>query len=199
MNVPSSDSRPHRSLNWVWREGELSFRRIEERDIESLRLWRNAQQSVLRQQHPISAEHQLGWFRTSVEPTYSAEDPKQLLVVVEDSDHLVAYGGLTNIEWVSRRAEVSFLCETERSHDAERYADAFTSFLTWLKHFAFVELGLNRLFTETWSVRGEHIGILEACGWRLEGRMREHVWKDGRFDDALLHGVLVSDYELGNA
>jgi RimJ/RimL family protein N-acetyltransferase len=186
---------PHLTLDWNWENGPYRFRQLEERDIESLRDWRNLQQAVLRQQEPISAEHQLNWFLTSVVPTYTAASPRQLLVAVEEQGQLVAYGGLTNIEWTSRRAEVSFLCANDRAVDARRYAETFSAFLTWLKRFTFAELGFNRMFTETWSTRTEHLAILESCGWRLEGRMRQHVYKEGQFDDALLHGILASDPE----
>jgi RimJ/RimL family protein N-acetyltransferase len=49
------------------------------------------------------------------------------------------------------------------------------------------------VFTETWSFRTAHIKILERAGLQCEGRMREHVTKEGVRYDALLHGILRTD------
>ena len=34
-----------------------------------------------------------------------------------------------------------------------------------------------------------------ACGFREEGRLRAHVWSDGRYDDLVLMGVLREEWQ----
>lgn len=190
---------PHPGLDprWLpeqrWRSGRRTFRAIDVPDLEFLRTWRNDQQSVLRQQEPLTPDHQERWFRNVVEPSYSERWPSALLVVATEEGEPVSYGGLTNIEWTSRRAELSFLAATDRATDSRLYRDEFTLFLRWVIEMTFDELQLHRLFTETWEFRHEHIGVLERCGFHVEGTMRDHVVKDGQFHDALLHGLLAGD------
>lgn len=175
---------------WTLPDGAV-VRRIEERDIESLRAWRNSQQAVLRQQAPLDSDHQAAWFANRVDPSYGLPHPSEILVVVTEADRAVSYGGLTNIEWTSHRAELSFLAATERTRDPAAYAAEFSRFLRWVTSYTFEELALNRIFTETWEDRTAHIELLEDAGFELEGRMRQHVVKDGEPRDALLHGLLA--------
>ncbi|MEO1062026.1 MAG: GNAT family protein [Actinomycetota bacterium] len=176
-----------------WTHGDRHLRPLARADLGALMRWRNEQQAVLRQQEPLTIEHQERWFRDVVEPSYCQTHPRALQVVALD-DGPVAYGGLTNIEWVSRRAELSFLAATERVEPHERYAGELRRFLEWTASFCFDELGFNRLFTETWDFREDHIAVLEEFGFVREGRMRQHVAKEGRVHDAVLHGLLAEDW-----
>lgn len=177
-----------------WDFGDRRYRPVDGSDLAELMRWRNEQQAVLRQQQALTLAHQQRWFADVVEPSYQQTRPRALQVVSLDGDARVAYGGLTNIEWVSRRAELSFLVATDLTEPLDRYAAEFRRFLDWTAAFCFGELGFNRIFTETWDFREDHIGILEGFGFVLEGRMRHHVAKDGRVHDALLHGLLAEDW-----
>lgn len=181
-------------LDRSWEVDDRIYRPIDESDLPELMRWRNEQQSVLRQQEELTVEHQQRWFAEVVEPSYQQIRPRSLQVIALSGPTRVSYGGLTNIEWVSRRAELSFLVATEQTQPFERYAAEFRRFLDWTAAFAFDELGLNRIFTETWDFRDEHIGILESFGFVREGRLRQHVAKDGHTHDALLHGLLAKDW-----
>jgi len=49
------------------------------------------------------------------------------------------------------------------------------------------------LFTETYDIRPRHVAILEMNGFKLEGRLIDHVLIDGKYIDALIHGC-VNDH-----
>ena len=198
--VTSGDAAPHPGLEPGWfadQSWNLNGRDYVPVDVSHLAVlmqWRNDQQAVLRQQEPLTPAHQERWFRDIVAPSYQQSHPRALQVVALEDGLPTAYGGLTNIEWVSRRAELSFLVATESVEPAERYAAEFERFLAWTATFCFDEITLNRLFTETWDFRDNHISVLEGFGFVLEGRMRQHVAKDERYHDALLHGLLAEDW-----
>lgn len=176
-----------------WVAGQRTYRRIGPDDLDHLRTWRNAQQSVLRQQHPIDAEHQRHWYEAVVRPSYAEERPANFLVACAGPSAPTSYGGLTNIDWVSQRGELSFLAATDIAGDEQHYAHEFGDFLRWIIDFSFDVVGFRRLFTETWSFREGHMSILELAGLRREGRLRGHVVKDGIVYDALIHGILAED------
>lgn len=193
---------PHPGLPSGWFPAQLwpigsdsAVRPLIADDLEHLRTWRNEQQDVLRQQAPIDIEHQQRWFRDVVVPSQQHATPSSVLVTTSRSGVPTSYGGLTNIDWVSRRAEVSFLAATDIASSSERYEAEFGGFLSWLTDFSFGELDLCRLFTETWAFRDHHLEILERAGFQLEGRLRHHVVKDCLAHDALMHGLLRSDIE----
>ena len=164
-------------------------------DREPIRAWRNAQLEVLRQAEPLSAEQQDGYFQRVVLPLFEQEKPGQLLFSLLHHGELVAYGGLVHISWSDARAEVSFLVDPTRAADAATYRQDFRAHLRLLGQVAFEGLKFNRLFTETYDIRPAHVALLEEAGFRLEGRLRQHVQlTPGTFADSLMHGQLAADY-----
>lgn len=172
--------------------GNRKLRPVLPDDIESIRVWRNAQQRVLRQAGPLSAEQQRRYYETTVWPAMASARPPNILLAYLVADRLVGYGGLVHIAWEHHRAEVSFLMDPKRGETTDEYAADFREFLSMLKEVAFKALTLNRIFTETYVVRTSHIAVLESAGFRLEGRLLEHVMIDGNPIDSVIHGYLRS-------
>jgi RimJ/RimL family protein N-acetyltransferase len=178
-----------------FRHGAYQLIPIRYEDREPIRAWRNAQLAVLRQAEPLSAARQDAYFQQVVLPLFEQEKPGQLLFSLLYHDELIAYGGLVHISWPDSRAEVSFLVEPERAANAETYRRDFLAHLRLLGQAAFEGLGFNRLFTETYDIRPAHVTILEEAGFRLEGRLRQHVrLSPDTFADSLMHGQLAADY-----
>jgi RimJ/RimL family protein N-acetyltransferase len=168
---------------------------LRRKDIFSVKHWRNAQMLYLRQQQLLSDEEQLRYYDSIVVPTFGQAEPKILLFSFLKAGELIGYGGPTNLDWVSRRAEVSFLLETGRAGNREIACQEFSIFLHLLKRVVFEDLGFNRLFSETYDLRPWLVEVLESRGFVFEGRMRQHVFKGGRFVDSLLHGCLRESLE----
>ena len=97
-------------------------------------------------------------------------------------NELIAYGGLVHLSWPDKRAEVSFLADPARAADPETYRQDFQGAPAPAgASAAFDGLKLNRLFTETYDIRPAHVAILEEAGFRLEGRLRQHVQLHARY------------------
>ena len=62
--------------------------------------------------------------------------------------------------------------------------------------YGFHELGLHKLYTETFAFRDSHIRILEEFGFQLEGKLHDHVFKNGQFWDSLMHSLLQSEWDV---
>ncbi len=163
-------------------------------DSEPIRLWRNAQQEVLRQNKVLSVSDQQRYFYESILPSFSQPHPSQILFSFSLNDQLIGYGGLTHIDWNASHAEVSFLLNPVRTQDTTAYARDHHHFLDLLCAVAFTDLHLHRLFTETFSFRHEHIRSLERFGFVQEGILREHVHKQDRWIDSIMHGLLAAEW-----
>lgn len=167
---------------------------IRSEHIEAIRCWRNAQMEVLRQTSEITPEQQQGYFANTIWPDMASPFPSNILFsYFKDREH-IGYGGLVHLAWEHRRAEISFLVAPERAELPAQYRADLTHFLALMANVAFTDLGLNRLFTETYAQRESHISILEDFGLRPEGRMREHVVIEGVPTDSLIHGYLRGDH-----
>jgi RimJ/RimL family protein N-acetyltransferase len=170
--------------------GAYAVTGVQESHIESIRLWRNAQMDVLRQREPIEPQRQAEYFDRYIWPTMAQPRPANILFGFFLDQKLIGYGGLVHVDWEYARAEISFLLSPERAHYNHGYAEDFSAFLRLVKHVAFDDLKLHRLFTETYDIRPHHVSILEANGFVREGVLRGHVWINGRAVDSIFHGCL---------
>ncbi len=173
-----------------YREGAYAFLPLRLEDMESIRTWRNEQIEVLRQREPITSEQQYNYYQNVIVPGFIEVHPEQILFSFIMQDSCIGYGGLTHIDWENSHAEVSFLVETRRTFIPETYTQDFLAFLKLLQQVAFNDLQLHRLFAETFSFRTVHIAGLERAGFHFEGRLQEHVFKQGQWWDSLMHGLL---------
>ena len=180
--------------NSIIRVGNLNATAVQEKHIEEIREWRNAQITILRQNHIISKDEQIDYFRNCIWPQMNKNYPNEILLSIFQDNIFVAYGGLVHISWEDKRAEVSFVAANEIVSNQEKYIELFSEYLSLIKHFAFNQIFLNRLFTETYDIRPNHIATLEKSGFKREGVMKSHVIINSLETNSLIHGILREDY-----
>lgn len=174
---------------------EYEIRSVRQVDALPIMRWRNAQIHALRQSEPLTEQKQLSYFHEIVFPSFSQEHPPLVILSFLREKKLIGYGGIVHLDWKAKRGEVSFLLDPERTEDKQSYGLELGTFLTLLKRLAFRHLSLNRLTTEAYDTRPWHLKVIEANGFRLEGILRQHTWKDGHFSDAHLHACLREEFE----
>jgi len=161
---------------------------LRHRDIQKIKEWRNAQMDILRQNAPLTDAGQEVYFNDVVIPTFKAQKPEQVLLSYLYDGQCIGYGGLVRVDWDRKQAEVSFLVAPERAADEETYRQDFSNFLKLIKNVAFNDMHLKRLYTETYDIRPLHISVLESQSFALEERLKDHIVKDGKTLDSLIHG-----------
>lgn len=159
-------------------------------DRLEIRRWRNAQLPILRQRTELTAKQQDEYFQLVVANEMKVQFPPQILLGLDCSGEFVAYGGLVHISWMDRHAEMSFLTDPNYSNNNDHHR-LLVIFVKLLSQLALNELGLHRLFTETYSFRTEHIKVLESVGFCKEGVLKEHVVINGEYVDSILHGLIL--------
>lgn len=169
--------------------GEYSLRFIQDDDIEFIRNWRNEQMSVLRQRELISAEQQINYFKNFVWSDMGKKQPSQILFALENKNKLIGYGGLVHISWADKRAEISFLVNPERAKSPILYEEDMKHFFKMIQNVGLLELQFDKLFTETYSSRVNHIKILEKSGMTLEACLKSHVLIDQNRQDSFIHAI----------
>jgi RimJ/RimL family protein N-acetyltransferase len=167
---------------------------IREKDIESIRKWRNNQMGILRQKEKISKKEQIQYYKSIIEKNFKKKYPDSILFSYMLNGKCIGYGGLTNIDWNSKRAELSFLVNDRRYLDSKMYTIDFFSFLNIITRLAFLELKFNRLFTETYHIRSKHLQILKKVGFQFEGKLKQHTMINGKYVDSIIHGYLQNQY-----
>lgn len=176
--------------NKIITDGTICLRAVDLKDIEMIRIWRNAQMGILRQKQKITRNMQRQYFETEVWPEKNNSQPRQVLLAIDRLGILIGYGGLVHISWLDRRAEVSFLLNPLIANDEKLYSQIFVSCLEFLKKIAFNQLKIHKIWTETYNIRSYHIAALEAAGFEREGVLRDHNWIDGQPVDSVFHASI---------
>lgn len=121
-----------------------------------------------------------------LEEHLAAEDELNMAICLEDGDVHIGNLYLRDIDLEHRRAEFHILIG-DRGH---RRLHTGTAWRTILK-YAFGELGLNRLYA--YALAGTVFAEAPRF-WHLDGRLREHVVKNGEYRDVVVLSVLAEDY-----
>ena len=167
---------------------------IQMEDSECIRKWRNEQITALRQNEPLGKTEQERYFREVVKPQFNQKQPDQILLRFTNENQLIGYGGLVHLNWTDKRAEASFLLETERAKDQELYQSECKIFMNLLMICAFTVLGLNKISTEAYAHREFHVNALEQAGFTREGVLREQTKVDGNWVDSIVGSILKSEF-----
>ena len=109
-------------------------------------------------------------------------------------NNCIGYGGLVHIDWNSKKAELSFLLDTNRTKEPETYKKEFSIFLKIILNISFKQILFNKIFTETFDIRPDTVLVLEKAGLVLEDRLLSKNYINGSYVDSLFHRMLTSDY-----
>lgn len=153
--------------------------------------WRNEQLKVLRQKEFLTVSQQTLYFSSVVHELFNQEKPQQLLFSFLEKNKLIGYGGLVHIDWESRNAEISFLTDTERTHEKEQLVKDWCVYLKLIKTLARDHLHFLKIYTYAYDIRPHLYGALLQNGFIQEARLKNHVTIDQEQHDVLIHSCFL--------
>lgn len=161
--------------------------------LSKIQDWRNSQMDVLRQWKPLTEYNQEKWFQQI------SEDPTQVVFSVmfpneQNEMTFVGYCGITNIDFKNRRGEISFLINPERAQNKKLYREDFLATLYMLCQYGFEELNLQKIFTETFAFRKNHISVIEEFGFHFDGSLRKHQFVKNQYYDSIIHSMIYNEW-----
>ncbi len=175
----------------------IRFRAPERSDIPLWTAWLNDPEVLqgLAFRPPVSSATFEKQFDDILESGEKAETYTFMIEVRQENDPAnwkpVGTAGLLRIDWLSRSAELSIYIG-EKAFWNQGFGTEATSLLL---HFTFNTLNLNRIYLRVWETNANAIHIYEKVGFVHEGRMRQAVFKEGRYIDVLYMGILRSEYK----
>lgn len=152
--------------------------------------WRNdpdIQSMVGGHKYFVSPEREKQWVETAM----ASNDKLVLAICLVDSDKYIGNIMLQDIDWINRTASIPFLIG-----DKEYWGNGYATEARMLMlKFAFEERGLLRICDVVIEDNIASLRVHEKCGYRKEGLMRNSVFKDGRFHNQYIMGVLKEEFE----
>ena len=169
------------------RGAKVTLRAVERTDVP--RLWELRNDAEIEQissgvPRPRSTAEMEAWFDKLV------ADRDAHVFVIESDGRLVGQCNVREIDPVNRRAELGI------SLLAAEIGKGFGSdAVRVLLDYAFRHLNLHRVWLDTLATNERGLRAYKACGFTEEGRLRQHEWSDGRYEDLVLMGVLREEWE----
>ena len=134
---------------------------------------------------PISNYEQNKWYESSI------EDKNNLRFIIETSvDGAVGLATLTNIDWKNRTATHGIKLANKKYGGRGIGIDTVMTIM----RYAFDELQLHRLDGGGFDDNEASKCLYMRCGWSVEGKKRECIYKRGKYHDLLVIGILANDY-----
>jgi RimJ/RimL family protein N-acetyltransferase len=177
----------------------VRLRRVEREDLPRFVVWLNDPE-VRRQLaivYPLGMTQQEGWFEAQLK----AEAAVQPYAVDVRSQETAAAGpdpawthvggaGFHTVDWPNRSAELGLVIGNKLYWHQGYGTEATRALVRW----GFRELNLNRVWLRVFEDNAAGIRCYEKTGFRLEGRLRQDRYREGRYLDTLVMGVLRDEF-----
>lgn len=136
--------------------------------------------------HPAKLESLLAHFDEST--TKSGDD--EVSFAIEIKGQYTGHCSLHGFDHVNRTCELTIEIG-EKTCWGQGYGREVVHLLL---NYAFHHRNVNRVWLETHSENERAIHCYLACGFVEEGRLRQHLWLNGRFADRVYMGLLRDEY-----
>ena len=169
------------------RFGKIKLRALEPEDMEALRATVNdaeMEKLVVGWSFPVSRQQQLDWYHRSM------GNPNHQRFAVEYEGRFVGISTLTDIDWKNRSAFHGI----KLTQDTPKGKGIGFDAVAGLMKYAFEELQLNRLYGGILEYNIASQKLYEKCGWKVEGRYRQCVFKENAYYDEFAVAILRDDY-----
>lgn len=168
----------------------IFLRSLELSDCPQVHKWHNDADlygTLIGTFHPVSMATVENWLKNRI--VFSDKEVNFAICLAETSEH-IGNIYLRDIDYVNRNGFLGAFIGL-RDNRGKGYA---SEALLKAIEYAFQTLGLERLFAHALADNQPAIRHLEKCGFSIEGKMRNHVFKNGVYKDVVIMGLCRSEY-----
>jgi ribosomal-protein-alanine N-acetyltransferase len=166
----------------------LYLRPLERTDAALAKTWLNdpevARTIAARRPITLQAEEE---FITRIS---QSEHDIGLVIVVREGDRAVGLTGLHHINYIDRHAGFGIVIG-HKDDWGKGYATEATGLVV---RYAFERLNLNRVWLHVFAGNERGIRAYERVGFKKEGVLRQDHYRDGRYGDTFVMGVLRDEW-----
>lgn len=126
-----------------------------------------------------------------IKKRYSLNKPSNWAVISKPENKLIGLCGFVSGFAINNRAEIAFVINKRYRNKGYAYEAVIESI-----KFGFLNAKLNRIeaFCDADNIASEK--VLEKCGLKFEGLLRQYVMKNGEFRDMKCYSVLARDFQI---
>jgi len=165
---------------------EITLKKLSEENLENFRIWRMRPDitKYLNTDPVITAEGQLKWFHK----IQNDQSQRQWVIYYDD----VPIGNLNIIDI----DEMNSRCEWGYYVAVKKYCSLQLALFLEMNvyEYAINELGLNKVYSQTFSENKYVLKLHELCGAHRDGVLREHIRKNGEYHDLVMYSMTAKDW-----
>lgn len=166
---------------------KIISRRFSFEDIDTRVEWINnpSIHSTMYFDLPATIENTRKWFER-----IKSNDTRVDFTFVSETGGLLAMGGFTGISEEHKHGE--FYVMVNPAMHGQGIGKRVSE---WMYNYGFSVKNLNKIYLYTNDDNVSAYNIYEKAGFVLEGIMREHKWKEGKFINRRFYGLLHSEWD----
>lgn len=171
--------------------GEKVFiRAVEEEDLPEMHKWSSDFEIIQLHDFKINFAN-FTTFTGKVRDEGSGRSCIDLAIVEKETKKPVGRCMITDIDYPNKKC----LCTLFIGDSDSREKGYGTEALQLTMKLVFGDLNLNRMGIWVFDFNKRAIKSYKRCGMKVEGIMREGVYRNGKFHDVYFMGILKSEYE----
>jgi ribosomal-protein-alanine N-acetyltransferase len=170
---------------------DIYLRAFEIEDYKKINQWRKDAEMNKLTTSPkrfVSSEVEKRW----VEEKIFSQNERYLAICLLSNDTIIGYMSLIDIDMLNRTAFWSGYRIGDKENREKGYGSQAAMLLL---EYAFEELGMNRVYGESLEDNKVSLKICESLGFKREGVLRNHVFKNNAFHNIVPLGKLKEEYE----
>lgn len=169
---------------------KIYLRLIEKEDLKKRVEWINVEENneLLGFDFPISLAKTENWFNNSLKDNSKIN----FTIVDKNNQKLIGMAGLLNVNFKNKNAEF-YITIGDKSYRGKHIADEV---IALVNEYAFIELGLEKIYLHTYSYNQRAINLYEKNNFVREGIFRKHKWKRGSLRDIVYYSILKSEWKV---
>ena len=170
----------------------VRLRHVERDDLHKFVNWLNDPLVIqgISMYLPISMDEEDSWYEDVLKRP-NEERPLCIDAKYEDGWQLIGNSGFFSIDWRNRSAEFGIFIGDTAYWD-QGYG---TEVVRLILQHGFFTLNLHRIFLRVFADNPRAIRVYEKVGFVHEGRQRQAVYWNGKYQDVLLMSVLRPEWE----
>ncbi len=173
---------------------KIRIRAIEKTDIDEIMNWINDPEvkSNLLMRYPVSQYQEEKW----IESALGGDSQRNKTFAFETKDGTYLGGiGLHQIDWENSHAEVGIVIGKKEYWNKGYGTDAMMAMLD----FAFNQMNLHRVYLRVFEFNHRGIKSYEKCGFKKEGVLRHDRYREGRYYDTIMMGILKEEFNRSSS
>lgn len=136
--------------------------------------------------YPVTLHEEEKWFQS----INTLSDSYKFAIETLEDKQFIGGCSINGVDWKNSVATVGIFIGDKDYRGKGYGSDA----MRVLMDFIFMQMNINKIRLTVYSYNESAIKCYERCGYKIEGTLRQEIYRDGKYYDKLYMGLLKAEY-----